>query len=48
MIAIIAELASLALPLGVEGMAGLSFLRQFTRWGGERSPDGGVFFWLMM
>lgn len=40
LIAMLADLTPLALPDGVEGMAGLRFLRQFTRWGGERG-DGG-------
>src|SRR6266542_3171325 len=35
-IAILADMASLALPPGVHGMAGLLFLRQFQRWGSER------------
>jgi predicted aspartyl protease len=34
MIAIIADLSSLALPAGVDGLIGLSFLRHFARWGG--------------
>jgi len=43
-IAIIADLAALSLPAGVHGMAGLTFLRHFSRWGSERSPGGWRFF----
>jgi hypothetical protein len=43
-IAILTDLAPLALPDGVGGMAGLSFLRQFTRWGAEQSADVWRFF----
>jgi hypothetical protein len=39
LIAILTDLSPLSLPPGVEGMAGLSFLRHFTRWGAEQS-DG--------
>jgi len=38
-IAIIADTAALSLPTGVEGMAGLSFLRHFSGWGAERTED---------
>ena len=43
LIAIIADIAALSLPANVVGMAGLSFLRQFTRWGSERTADGWQF-----
>lgn len=43
-IAIITDLTPLALPAGVSGMAGLSFLRLFARWGAERSTSGSSFF----
>jgi hypothetical protein len=36
LIAIITDTARLSLPAGVEGLAGLTFLRQFSRWGAER------------
>jgi predicted aspartyl protease len=39
MIAIVADLGPLSLPTGVDGVAGLRFLRQFARWGGERTAD---------
>ena len=45
-IAILADTSSLALPPGVNGMAGLQFLRQFRRWGAERSDDGAWRFFL--
>lgn len=44
MIAIIADLAGLSLPANVQGMAGLNFLRHFSRWGSERTPSGWRFF----
>jgi len=44
LIAIITDTSSLSLPPGVQGMAGLSFLRQFGRWGAERKMDGWQFF----
>jgi hypothetical protein len=37
--AILADTSSLALPPGIEGMAGLRFLRYFRRWGAERADD---------
>jgi len=40
MAALFADLTSLSLPAGVQGMAGLSFLREFDRWGAERQSDG--------
>jgi hypothetical protein len=44
LIAIFTDLSPLALPPGVHGMAGLNFLRHFTRWGAERAGDGWRFF----
>jgi hypothetical protein len=44
LIAIITDTSNLSLPVGVQGMAGLSFLRQFARWGAERKVDGWQFF----
>lgn len=46
MIAIITDISSLALPIGVEGMAGLRFLRHFVRWGAELTTDGSWRFFL--
>ena len=43
-IAIITDTSVLSLPPGVQGMAGLSFLRQFARWGAEQTADGWRFF----
>ena len=43
-IAIFTDVSVLSLPNGVTGMAGLSFLRQFIRWGAERSNSGWRFF----
>jgi predicted aspartyl protease len=43
-IAIIADVSVLSLPLGVDGMAGLSFLRHFARWGAEETASGWRFF----
>lgn len=43
LVAIITDTSSLSLPPGVEGMAGLSFLRQFARWGAERTETGWRF-----
>ena len=42
-IAILTDLGPLSLPDGIAGMVGLSFLRQFERWGAEQSPDGWRF-----
>jgi hypothetical protein len=39
----LADLGSLNLPLNVEGVVGLQFLRQFRRWGGERVEGGWEF-----
>lgn len=44
MIAIITETSSLALPPGIAGLAGLTFLRHFASWGGKRSQNGWQFF----
>jgi hypothetical protein len=44
LIAICADTASLSLPPDVEGLAGLAFLRQFSRWGAERTDTGWQFF----
>jgi len=44
LIAIVADVSSLSLPSGVDGLAGLRFLRQFVRWGAERSENGWQFF----
>ena len=46
LIAIVTDVSSLALPDGVVGMAGLSFLRLFARWGAQRSVDGSWQFFL--
>jgi hypothetical protein len=35
-IAILANLSRFALPTGIDGLAGLRFLRHFRRWGAER------------
>lgn len=43
LIAILADLAPLSLPEGIRGMVGLSFLRQFARWGAQQSADGWQF-----
>jgi hypothetical protein len=45
-IAIFTDLSSLALPSGVEGMVGLSFLRHFRRWGAEQTDAGDWRFFL--
>ena len=44
LIAIITDLTALSLPAGIDGMVGLSFLRQFTRWGAERIAQDWHFF----
>jgi hypothetical protein len=43
-IAILADLSGLALPAGTDGMVGLTFLRQFARWGAACGPNGWLFF----
>lgn len=42
-IGIITDTSVLSLPPVVHGMAGLSFLRQFARWGAEQGADGWQF-----
>jgi hypothetical protein len=44
LIAILADLGPLSLPEGVQGMVGLSFLRNLSRWGAEQSASGWQFF----
>lgn len=44
MITIVTDTSSLSLPPGVEGLAGLTFLRQFDGWGSERTENGWRFF----
>ena len=44
--AILGDLTLLSLPLGVDGMVGLTFLRQFKSWGAERSAQGAWRFFL--
>ena len=44
LIAIYADTASLSLPPDVDGLAGLAFLRHFSRWGAERTDTGWQFF----
>ena len=44
LIAIITDVSALSLPAGVQGMAGLSFLRHFNRWGAEQAAGGWRFF----
>ncbi len=39
-LAILADTANLALPPGIQGIVGLRFLRQFRRWGGEKTENG--------
>jgi hypothetical protein len=36
LVAISSDLASCSLPAGIDGLAGLTFLRKFQRWGAER------------
>jgi hypothetical protein len=43
LIAIITDVTPLSLPPDLQGMAGLTFLRQFARWGAERTVDGWQF-----
>src|SRR4051812_38861508 len=40
LIAIIADTATLSLPAGVDGLAGLAFLRRFAQWGAQLTNDG--------
>jgi hypothetical protein len=44
LIAICADTASLSLPSAVDGLAGLAFLRHFSRWGAEQTDAGWQFF----
>ena|SRR5688572_12964386 len=44
LIAILTDLGPLSLPENVQGMVGLSFLRNFARWGAEQSAEGWRFF----
>lgn len=46
LVAILADLSQLNLPSGVSGIAGLTFLRRFDRWGAERTPGSGWQFFL--
>ena len=46
LIVIMTDLAALSLPAGVDGVAGLRFLRQFDRWGSERVAHGNWRFFL--
>jgi hypothetical protein len=45
-VAILTDISSLALPSGVHGIGGLRFLRQFRRWGAEKTDDGSWRFFL--
>lgn len=40
LIAIAADVSAFSLPDGIDGLAGLPFLNQFVRWGGERTRAG--------
>jgi hypothetical protein len=42
--AIVADPSSMSLPAGIHGLAGLQFLRQFRRWGAERTESGWRFY----
>ena len=44
LIAIITDTTSLSLPPFVEGLAGLTFLRQFVSWESQRTANGWQFF----
>jgi hypothetical protein len=44
LIAIITDTATLSLPDGVHGLAGLTFLRQFLRWGATQTDGAWEFF----
>ena len=43
LIAIITDTTPLSLPPQVEGLVGLTFLRQFATWGGQRTASGWQF-----
>jgi hypothetical protein len=45
-IAILADVSELDLPPGIEGMAGLRFLRSFRRWGAVQTNEGSWRFFL--
>jgi hypothetical protein len=45
-VAMLADLAPINLPPGVDGLAGLQFLRQFQRWGSEKQVAGSWRFFL--
>jgi len=45
-IAITTDVSPLSLPPEIDGMAGLSFLRQFPRWGAEQTEDSNWRFYL--
>ena len=44
LIAIITDTTALSLPPRVEGLVGLTFLRQFASWGSQRAASGWQFF----
>lgn len=46
LIAITTDLTNLALPTDIDGMVGLTFLRQFSCWGAERTVSGDWTFFL--
>lgn len=46
LIAITTDVSPLSLPVGIDGIADLSFLRQFPRWGAEQTEDGDWRFYL--
>lgn len=46
LMAILTDVSALALPPGIQGMAGLRFLRSFRRWGAAQSDDGTWRFFL--
>jgi hypothetical protein len=45
-IAILADISGFALPADIHGLAGHRFLRQFRRWGSERTDDDSWRFFL--
>jgi hypothetical protein len=45
-LAILADVAALDLPPGIQGMAGLRFLRSFCRWGAVQTGEGSWRFFL--
>ena len=46
LIAILADVSALDLPPGIQGMAGLRFLRSFRRWGAVQTDEGSWRFFL--